>query len=129
LEVVYGLLFSSDEEQLLKENKDIIRIVTNPTIYTNNSNVFLDNYSILCDDSLDNITSIKEISDGKFVDTEEYNILFEAIIRLMTDSTFITNSTYENFYVSSVDDKLDNHGSISFIWNIPSSYSNVCRII
>ena len=112
METRYCLLIDGEDEKSLIDRKDIVRILDTPIMYNNDNTPFLYNYSILCSKEWDNA-----VDGRKFIDTPEYDMWFEAVVRLFTDNTFIKNETYKSFDIDSIDDKLDTAGYVTFIWN------------
>ena len=110
MQVIYGYLFRNNDEKDLTDYREIIRIMTKPTMYNNETSAIMKMYNILTD------TTLPDLPDGsKFIDTAEYNQWYEACIRFFTDNTFITNKTYEQFNCSDVEDHLaDNYVIFKF---------------
>jgi len=109
METIYGYLLASDEEKALADKKEIIRMMTSPTLYTNETTATLSKWSIITDKVL------PDEGETKFVDLAEYDVWFEGIVRLFTDNTFIENGTYRSFHISNIVDDIAD-GYVEFIW-------------
>jgi len=106
---IYGYLLPSNEEKTLSDKKDIIRMMKNPTLYTNETAALLSRYSIITD------TVLPEIDETKFVDTAEYDVWYEGVVRLFTDPTFITNQIYKSFLIDDIVDHIVD-GYVEYVW-------------
>lgn len=106
---IYGYLLASDEEKVLTDKKEVIRAMNDPTLYTNTTTALLSNWSIITDQN------IPPEGDVKFVDTAEYDVWFEGVVRLFTDPTFITNGVYRSFFISSIVNNIED-GYVEYIF-------------
>jgi len=106
---IYGYLLPSDEEKTLSDKKDIIRMMGTPTLYTNETAALLSRYSIITD------TVLPDIEGTKFVDTAEYDVWYEGVVRLFTDPTFIENETYKSFLIDDIENYIAD-GYVEYIF-------------
>ena len=99
---VYGFFFKTNEEKNLIDKKEAIRMMDNPILYDNDAW----DYSLILSQSL----------GENFTTTKEFDIFFEAVVRLFNDNTFVDNGLYDDFFITNLDinEKLK---SIKFIWN------------
>ena len=109
MKTIYGLLFDNREEKELADKKEIIRIMESPVIYEceDTTQYFnCDGYSLILSEPF---------SNRDFINTSDYNSLFETIVRFFNDKLF-DGIDYPS-YVSNVSDYIISSGYIQFIYN------------
>lgn len=88
MEKRYCLLFESDNEKIIEDKKYLIRITDEPTLYDNKDQT----HTLFMDRPL----------ETDFINKKDYEILFEGIIRILTEPEFYANGTYKNYYMSNI---------------------------